>query len=252
MFFAYIGFDTVSAHAEEARNPQRDVPIGIIASLIICSTLYIAVAAVLTGMVPYQLIDINAPISNAFKHIGLGWAHFLISLGGMAGLTSVLLALMLGQPRVTLAMARDGLLPKNFFGAVHPRFHTPYKTTILTGCLVALMAAVIPLKVLVELINIGTLFAFVVVCLAVLIMRYTNPDANRPFRCPWVPFVPVMGMIVCLLLMSSLPIANWTRLGIWLLIGLVIYFFYGRKHSVLAIRERSEPADPTPIGAKKG
>ncbi|MCX6344434.1 MAG: amino acid permease [Armatimonadetes bacterium] len=251
IFYAYIGFDTVSAHSEEARNPQRDVPIGIIASLIICSILYIAVAAILTGMVPYNMIDTSAPVSNAFRQVGLGWAHFIVSLGAMAGLTSVLLALMLGQPRVSLAMARDGLLPPNFFGAIHPKFRTPYKSTILTGCLVAIMASVIPLQVLVELISIGTLFAFVIVCLAVLIVRYTNPGAHRPFRCPMVPLVPILGMSICLLLMSSLDSVNWLRLGIWMVVGLVIYFLYGRRHSVLENLKNSEP-DATPIEAKKG
>lgn len=240
IFYAYIGFDSVSTHAEEAKNPQRDVPIGIIASLIICTVLYVAVSAVLTGMVPYNMIDIHAPISNAFQHVGLGWAHFLVSLGALAGLTSVLLVLMLSQPRICLAMARDGLLPSGFFGAVHKKFRTPYKSTILTGTLVGLMAAIIPLRILVELVNIGTLLAFVMVCMAVTIMRYTNPDANRPFRCPFVPFVPIAGVLLCLMLMFSLPPINWERLGIWMVIGLVIYFSYGKNHSVMAKYRKKE------------
>ena len=178
IFFAYIGFDSVSTHAEEARNPQRDVPIGIISSLVICTVLYIAVSAVLTGMVPYDKIDINAPVSNAFAQVGLPWAQFLISIGAVAGITSVLLVMMLSQPRVLLAMARDGLVPQGFFGAVHERFRTPWKSTMLTGVFVAIMAALLPLRVLAELVNIGTLLAFVIVCAAVLIMRYHAPGGR--------------------------------------------------------------------------
>ena len=233
IFFAYIGFDSVSTHAEEAKNPQRDVPIAIITSLLICTILYIAVTLVLTGMVPYNKLSINAPVSNAFAQVGLPWAQFLISLGAVAGITSVLLVLMLSQPRVLLAMARDGLVPESFFGAVHERFRTPWKSTILTGFLVATMAAFIPLRVLAELVNIGTLLAFVIVCIAVLIMRRTHPDANRPFRCPWVPLVPILGVVMCTLLMFSLPSENWIRLFVWLAIGLLIYAFYGRRHSIM-------------------
>ncbi|NTU93542.1 MAG: amino acid permease [Chlorobiaceae bacterium] len=234
IFFAYIGFDSVSTHAEEARNPQRDVPIGLIASLIICTVLYIAVATVITGMVPYDRINIDAPVSDAFRQVGLGWAQFLVSLGAITGITSVLLVMMLSQPRVFLAMARDGLLPKSFFGAIHEKFRTPWKSTILTGLFVALLGAFLPLRLLAELVNIGTLFAFVIVCAAVLIMRRTHPEAERPFRAPLVPFVPLAGILTCLLLMFSLPAENWLRLFVWLLIGFIIYFFYGRHHSVLS------------------
>ena len=233
IFFAYIGFDSVSTHAEEARNPQRDVPIGIITSLILCTVLYIAVSAVLTGMVPYNKINIDAPVSSAFAQVGLPWAQFLISLGALAGITSVLLVLMLSQPRVMLAMARDGLVPSGFFGAVHEHFRTPWKSTILTGCFVGAMAAVLPLRILAELVNIGTLLAFVIVCAAVLIMRKKHPEAERPFRAPFVPAVPILGIASCTLLMFSLPAENWLRLFIWLAIGLAIYFAYGRKHSLL-------------------
>ncbi len=239
IFFAYIGFDSISTHAEEARQPQRDVPIGLIASLLICTVLYIAVAAVLTGMVPYNKININAPVSDAFRQVGLTWAQFLISLGAVAGITSVMLVLMLSQPRVLLAIARDGLLPKSFFGAVHPRFRTPWKSSIVTGIFVGTMAAFLPIRFLAELVNIGTLLAFVIVCAAVLIMRKTHPDAKRPFRAPLVPLVPILGILFCLLLMFSLPPENWLRLMVWLLIGFGIYFFYGRYHSVLA-RQREE------------
>ncbi len=234
VFFAYIGFDSVSTHAEEARNPRRDVPIGIITSLAVCTLLYIGVAAVLTGMVPYQKIDIDAPVSHAFKQVGLPWAQFLISLGAVTGITSVLLVLMLSQPRIMLAMARDGLLPPGFFGAVHERFRTPWKSTIITGIFVGLMGSLVPLRILAELVNIGTLLAFMIVCAAVLIMRRTDPELQRPFRCPLVPFVPLLGIAFCLLLMLSLPAENWLRLIIWLLIGFAIYFSYGRTHSVLA------------------
>jgi APA family basic amino acid/polyamine antiporter len=234
IFFAYIGFDSVSTHAEEAKKPQRDVPIGIIVSLVLCTVLYIAVAAVLTGMVPYDKINIEAPVSDAFRQVGLPWAQFLISLGAVAGITSVLLVLMLSQPRVMLAMARDGLVPQSFFGAVHPRFRTPWKSTILTGAFVSVLAGLMPLRILAELVNIGTLLAFVIVCAAVLIMRRTNPNAERPFRCPFVPVIPILGVATCLLLMFALPAENWWRLGIWLLIGFGIYFSYGRYHSVMS------------------
>jgi len=233
IFFAYIGFDSVSTHAEEARNPRRDVPIGIISSLIICTVLYIAVSAVLTGMVPYDKINIDAPVSNAFAQVGLRWAQFLISLGALTGITSVLLVLMLSQPRVMLAMARDRLIPPSFFGAIHEKFRTPWKATILTGLFVAVQASLLPLRILSELVNIGTLLAFVIVCAAVLIMRRTNPELPRPFRAPLFPFVPIAGIAICLLLMFSLPGENWLRLFVWLFIGFAIYFTYGRKHSAL-------------------
>ena len=240
IFLAYIGFDAVSTHAEEARNPRRDVPIGIIASLVICTILYIAVTVVLTGMVPYDQIDVDAPVAAAFQRVGLHWGQFVISLGAVVGITSVMMVLMLSQPRVLMAMARDGLLPEKFFGAVHPKFRTPWKSTILTGVLVGLMASFIPLGVLAELVNIGTLLAFVIVCTAVLIMRYQQPEAARPFRCPWSPAVPVLGVLFCLVLMLSLPPANWLRLAIWMLIGLLVYFLYGRRRSVLARRSTGQ------------
>jgi len=236
VFFAYIGFDSVSTHAEEARNPQRDVPIGIIASLGLCTVLYILVAAVLTGMVPYTEIDIDAPVAAAFASRGLGVAHFIISLGAVIGITSVLLVLLLSQARVLLAMARDGLIPREFFAAVHPRFRTPHKATILTGILVAIVAAVFPLRLLAELVNIGTLMAFVIVCAAVMVMRRTNPQLPRPFRTPLVPLVPILGMGMNFALMCSLGWGNWKRLIGWLLIGLVIYFSYGRKRSTMALQ----------------
>lgn len=246
VFYAYIGFDSVSTHSEEARNPSRDVPIGIIASLTLCTVLYIAVAAVLTGMVPYQQIDIDAPLAKAFSQVGLPWAHALISLGALTGITSVLMVLMLSQPRIMLAMARDGLLPVGFFGAVHPRWRTPWKSTILTGSAVGLMGALLPLRMLAELVNIGTLLAFVIVCAAVLIMRRSDPDMPRPFRCPLVPLIPMLGIAFCLLLMFSLPVDNWLRLIVWLVIGLAVYFSYGRQHSALARMQTDNTSKPAP------
>jgi APA family basic amino acid/polyamine antiporter len=234
IFFAYIGFDAVSTQSEEAKNPQRDVPIGIIVSLLVCTGLYIAVAAVLTGMVPYDKINIDAPVSDAFQQKGLTSAQALISVGALTGITSVLLVMMLSQPRVFLAMARDGLLPPGFFAAIHEKFRTPWKSTILTGICVGLMGSFLPLRILAELVNIGTLLAFVIVCAAVLVMRRTNPNANRPFRAPLVPLTPILGILTCLLLMFSLPPENWLRLFVWLVLGFAIYFGYGAKHSVMA------------------
>jgi APA family basic amino acid/polyamine antiporter len=249
IFFAYIGFDSVSTHAEEARNPQRDVPIGIIASLTLCTILYILVAGVLTGMVPYHEIDLDAPVALAFGARGLPVAVFLISLGAVIGITSVLLVLLLSQARILLAMARDGLISYRFFGAVHPRFRTPHRATILTGVLVAAVAALFPLKILADLVNIGTLMAFVIVCAAVLVMRRTNPNLRRPFRTPFVPLVPILGMASNLLMMFYLGWENWLRLFVWLLVGLAIYFTYSRYHSRLA---NSVPArEPARLGRRR-
>jgi APA family basic amino acid/polyamine antiporter len=256
IFFAYIGFDAVSTHAEEARNPRRDVPFGIIGSLVVCTALYIGVTAVLTGMVPYDQIDRHAPVSAAFGHVGQTWIQAFVSLGAITGITSVLLVTMLSQPRVLLAMARDGLLPISFFGAVHPHYRTPWKSTLLTGLVVGLLGSLLPLDVLADLVSIGTLLAFVIVCGAVLVMRHVAPDAPRPFRVPFGPVFPVLGILTCLLLMFSLPLENWWRLGGWLAVGLVIYFGYGRHHSHLArnlLREETQeglspPASRFPHG----
>ncbi len=252
IFFAYIGFDSVSTHAEEARNPSRDVPIGILVSLSICTVLYIAVAAVLTGMVPYGQINIDAPVADAFRQHGLPWAHFIIAGGAVVGITSVLLVLMLSQPRVMLAMARDGLVPKGFFGAVHPRFQTPWLSQIVMGVAVSAMAGFLPLRVLAELVNIGTLLAFAVVCTAVLILRKTHPHARRPFRVKFVPLVPLLGIGSALLLMLSLPRENWWRLLLWLLAGLVIYFCYGRRHSQLGAAAQEPPLPGEDAGEAGG
>jgi APA family basic amino acid/polyamine antiporter len=233
IFFAYIGFDSVSTHAEEAKRPHRDVPIGIIASLLICTVLYIGVVAVLTGMVRYDQIDTGAGVSSAFSKVGLHWASALIAIAGVAGITSVLLVMMLSGPRVFLAMARDGMVSKSFFGDVHPKFRTPWKSTILIGCAAAIGAGLLPIDALLQMTNIGTLFAFTIVCAAVLVMRKLHPNAERPFRCPGAPLVPTLGIICCVVLMLSLPAANWYRLIVWLVIGLVIYFTYSRHHSVM-------------------
>ncbi|MFN6129824.1 MAG: amino acid permease [Planctomycetota bacterium] len=231
--FAYLGFDAVSTQAEEAKNPARDLPIGIIGSLLICTVFYVAMSGVLTGMVPYDQIDRNAPVATAFQQVGFTSAQFIVTVGAIAGITSVLLVMMMGQPRIFLAMARDGLLPYSFFGAVHPTYRTPHKSTMLTGLMVATAASLLPLNILAELTSIGTLFAFVLVCGSVLVLRYTDPDRPRPFRCPLSPWFPMAGIILCLMLMLSLPGENWLRLIVWLCVGLVIYFSYGYWHSRL-------------------
>jgi APA family basic amino acid/polyamine antiporter len=246
IFFAYIGFDAVSTTAQEAKNPQRDLPIAIITSLVVCTVLYILVAAVLTGMVPWREINIEAPIARAFSDRSLGWASQIITTGALAGLTSVMLVMLLGQTRVLYAMASDGLLPKKFFSAIHPKYRTPYKNTILVGLLAAIVGSVTPIDDIGKMVNIGTLLAFVIVCIAVMILRQTNPDQHRPFRVPWVPFIPAMGILFNGYMMYKLGWVNWARLIIWLIIGLFIYFFYGRHHSKVqaAIAENAAaPAD---------
>jgi APA family basic amino acid/polyamine antiporter len=231
IFFAYIGFDAVSTTAQEAKNPQRDLPIGIITSLLVCTVLYIAVAGVLTGMVHWQDINIEAPIARAFMDRGLSTASHIITLGALAGLTSVMLVMLLGQTRVLYAMANDGLLPKKFFAAIHPKFRTPYKNTMLVGLLAAIVGSVTPIDDIGKMVNIGTLLAFVIVCIAVMVLRNTNPDQARPFRTPWVPVVPILGIIFNGYMMYKLGWVNWARLIVWLVIGLVIYFTYSRHHS---------------------
>jgi len=209
------------------------VPIGIIASLIICTILYIAVSAVLTGMVPTPEINKDAAVVDAFRRVGLTWMQYLVAAGAMTGITSVLLVMMLSQPRVMLALARDGLVPKGFFGDIHPKFRTPWKSTILTGLFVASMAGFLPLTLLAEMTNIGTLFAFVLVCAGVLAMRKANPNAVRPFKTPWVPFVPIMGILVCSAMIIGLDSVTQLVAFLWLLVGLVVYFSYSRKNSLL-------------------
>ena len=237
IFFAYIGFDAVSTTAQEARNPQRDLPIGIIASLTICTLLYIGVAAVLTGMVPWQQVNIEAPIARAFADRNLGWASDIITLGALAGLTSVMLVMLLGQTRVLYAMATDGLLPKKFFAEVHPRFRTPFKNTFLVGTLAGIVGALTPIDDIGKMVNIGTLLAFVIVCIAIMILRKTDPSKARPFRTPWVPVVPVLGILFNGYMMVKLGWLNWARLIVWLVIGLVVYFTYSVKHSRVQLGE---------------
>ena len=231
IFFAYIGFDAVSTTAQEAKNPQRDLPIGMIASLAICTVLYIAVAGVLTGMVHWQQINIEAPVAVAFLDRGLPVAANIITLGALAGLTSVMLVMLLGQTRVLYSMANDGLLPKKFFAEIHPKFRTPWKNTILVGLLAAVVGSVTPIDEIAKMVNIGTLLAFVIVSISVVVLRHTNPTQPRPFRTPWVPLIPVLGVITNGYMMAKLGMWNWIRLFGWLAIGLIVYFTYSVKHS---------------------
>ena len=237
VFFAYIGFDAVSTTAEEAKNPQRDLPIGIIASLIICTVLYLAVAAVLTGIIPVVQYKadaqfLNAPVGYALAVINQDWAAGLVSAGAVAGITSVLLVMLMSQPRIFFAMSRDQLLPAGV-SKVHPKFRTPYITTMITGVIVSIVAGFTPIQVLGEMTSIGTLFAFVVVCAAVLILRSRRPDHPRPFKVPFGPVFPVLGILSCVYLMVNLTVMTWVRFLVWLDLGMIIYWFYGRTHSPL-------------------
>jgi len=232
IFFAYIGFDAVSTTAEEARNPQRDVPIGLMASLGICTILYVVVAAVLTGMVPYTQIHVKAPVAEALNTVGIRWGGALVATGAVAGITSVLIVMLLGQIRVFYAMSRDGLLWP-WLSVVHPKFGTPHHATAVTGISVAVLAAFVPIGEAANLTNIGTVFAFTLVCGAIIILRRTNPGQRRPFRTPFVPVVPILGMLACLGLMLFLPAMTWWRFVLWSLLGVAIYGGYGLSHSKL-------------------
>lgn len=234
-FFAYIGFDCVATYSEEARRPRRDVPAGIIASLSICTVLYIGVTAVLTGMAPYKTLDTQAPISSAFVQAGLPWARVLISTGALTGIVSVVLVSILTQTRILLAMARDGLIPGGLFGALHERFRTPWKATLFAGIFVAVTSSLLPIGVLIGLVSIGILLVYLIVCVGVMVMRRIQPEAERTFRVPFMPVVPLLGVASCLLLMLSLPFEHWLRLSVWLLLGLAIYFGYGRRNSALSL-----------------
>ena len=233
IFFAYIGFDAVSTAAQEAKNPQKDMPIGILASLGICTVLYIVVSLTLTGLVRFDRLNVAHPVAFAVEQIqGLSWLRPLITVGAVLGLGSVVLVMLLGQSRVFYSMSRDGLIGP-WAGKVHPRFRTPYLSTIYVGIIVAIITGTFPIQILGELVNIGTLLAFVLVCAGVMILRKTRPDLERPFRTPLVPLVPILGILSCFGLMATLPGDTWLRLLVWLMIGFVIYFGYGRKHSVL-------------------
>jgi basic amino acid/polyamine antiporter, APA family len=241
IFFAYIGFDAVSTAAEEARNPQRDMPIGIIASLIVCTVIYVAVALVLTGMVKWnQFSGVADPLAKAFSGRGMNWTAGVISFGAVFATTSVLLVFQLGQSRIFFSMGRDGLLPP-WAAKVHPKYRTPHVTTILTGIFVAGFAAVTNINEVVELCNIGTLFAFVLVAAGVVILRRTDPNRPRPFRTPLVPWVPLLAILSCGYLMAELPFVTWARFVIWLSIGLLFYFLYGIRRSRLNITVASAP-----------
>jgi len=234
IFFAYIGFDAVSTAAQEAKDPKRDMPIGILGSLLVCTVLYIVVAAVLTGIVNYKELNVPAPIALAIDSTGnaLYWLRPLIKIGAIAGLSSVVLVMLMGQPRIFFSMSKDGLLPP-VFSRVHKRFKTPHVTTILTGIVAAIIAGLLPIKILGELVSIGTLLAFVIVCCSILVLRKTHPETPRHFRTPWVPFVPIAGIVICMAQMLALPFDTWLRLIAWMAIGLIIYFTYSRYHSRL-------------------
>jgi APA family basic amino acid/polyamine antiporter len=235
VFFAYIGFDAISTAAEETKNPQKNLPIGIFLSLGICSVLYIVVAAILTGMVSYRDLNSPAPVALALNLIGFRWGSALVSAGAVAGITSVLLVMLMGQPRIFFSMARDGLLWP-WISKVHPRFKTPHVAQMITGLIVAGFAGFVDIGTAAQLCNIGTLFAFTVVCGGIIVLRVRHPELKRPFRCPLVPLIPLLGIIFCISLMLSLPRITWIRFVVWLLIGIIIYFFYGIRHSRAAHR----------------
>ncbi len=233
LFFAYVGFDAVSAAAQEARDPQKDMPVGILGGLTLCTVLYIAVGAVLTGVVSYKALGVGDPIAVGVNAMGLHWLAVVVKVGIVLGLSSVMLVLLYGQTRIFYTMSRDGLLPQ-VFQKLHPRFGTPANATALLGVVIALLAGLTPIKLLGEMVSIGTLFAFILVCAGVLYLRRARPELARPFRCPGVPAVPVLGILVCLYLISGLPLPTMVRLVVWLLLGLALYFGYSRYHSKIA------------------
>ncbi|HVZ62976.1 MAG TPA: amino acid permease [Lacunisphaera sp.] len=233
IFFAYIGFDAVSTSAQEAKNPQRDLPRGILGSLIICTIIFILFSGLLTAMVKYTTLNNDAPVVNALLAVGApGWLRYIVEIAAIMGLGSVCLVMLMGQPRIFFSMAKDGLLPQ-MFTRTHPRFKTPYVTQTITGVLAMIIAGVLPLRLLGELVNIGTMFAFIIVCASIIVLRRARPDLARPFRTPWVPFVPIVGALSCFAQMVALPGDTWLRLVIWMIIGLFIYFGYSRHHSRL-------------------
>jgi len=247
VFFAYIGFDAVSTAAQEARNPQKDMPFGILGSLVLCTILYIVVAGLLTGLKNYTTLNTAAPVADGAAEIGVRWGILLIDIGAIAGLASVMLVMLLGQSRVLYTMSHDGLLWK-WVGRIHPRFRTPYITSIVVGCFVAFLAAFFNIVFLGKLVSLGTLLAFTIVCLGVWVMRVRRPDVARPFRAPWVPLVPILGMVISLALMLSLDAPAWIGFGSWLVFGLIIYFSYSRRHSTV---QRALAAADKPVAPKQ-
>lgn len=234
IFFAYIGFDAVSTAAQEAKNPQKHMPIGILGSLSISTILYILVAIVLTGIVSYTALNVADPIAVGVNAMGpdMFWLRPIIKIAAIAGLSSVILVMLMGQPRIFYSMSNDGLLPP-VFSKIHPKFKTPYISTLITGFVAMIVSGILPISILGELVSIGTLLAFAIVCISIIILRYKKPDLERPFRTPWVPFIPIMGALICVLQMFSLPLDTWYRLLAWMAIGFLIYFLYGIKHSKL-------------------
>ena len=230
VFFAYIGFDAVSTAAQEAKHPQKDMPIGILGSLVICTVLYLLVSGLLTATVNYSRLNIGAPVSLGIRETGVKWGSYVVNAGALAGLSTVMLVMLLGQSRVFYSMSHDGLLWK-WAGDIHPRFRTPWKSTLVTGVLVAITGSLVPIGDLGQMVSIGTLMAFIIVCAGIWVMRRTRPEVPRPFRTPWVPFVPIMGILISLAMMLGLNGVTWIRLLVWLVIGMVIYFTYSIKHS---------------------
>ena len=244
VFFAYIGFDAVSTAAQEARNPQKDMPFGILGTLAICTVLYILVSGLLTGLVPYTSLNVPDPVAVGIDATGVVWGSALVKIGAIAGLTSVILVMLMAQSRILFTMSRDGLLWQ-WAGRVHHRFRTPYISSIVVGSFVAVCASVFPIDTLLEMVNIGTLLAFVIVCGGVWVMRVRRPEIPRPFRTPWVPLVPILGIVICAGLMAALPLITWLRLVIWLAIGMVIYVSYGRRHSQVQQERARAQGSPT-------
>jgi APA family basic amino acid/polyamine antiporter len=239
IFFAYIGFDAVSTAAEEAKNPQKDLPIGIIVSLLFCTIIYVVVSGLLTGIVPYHTLNVPSPVADAFLRLGYNWVSGIISAGAIAGLTTVMLVLYYGLTRVFFAISRDGLLPP-VFSSVHPKTQTPVRVIIVSGIIMSLIAGFTPISQVAELVNIGTLAAFVLVCAGVIALRHKMPDIKRPFKCPFSPLFPILGMIFCLYLMCKLPLITWLRFIIWLVLGLIIYFAYSKNNCLLAKKDSYE------------